>query len=515
MLFDGSGAFLAVINIITRQGRDVKGVELSGEAGSLNTFKGRATCGNRWRNGLEALLSGTYHDSQGNKRLYYQAFDNPATNYGIAANRDHDSYYSFFGKAFFGDFTLTGVYHSREKLIPTGPWGVVFNDSSNQTLDSRAFLDLKYEHTFLSDWKLLARLYYDRYYYDGDYLYSFTGLGPARFVLNKDVGRSEWWGGELQVTKKLFDKHPIVAGAEVRHVFRQDQKNYNESPYQQVLDDQRSSWVGAVYAQGEFLLPKNFRLTAGLRYDYYSTFGSTLNPCLALVYTPWEKTAFKLLYGHGFRAPNAYELYWKQAAVAKANPILRPEKIKNLEFVWRQQLSNTLFLTTAAFYYRINDLITQVTDPGDGLLVYKNFAGVTSKGVEVELAGKWGKFLDGRLSYTLQEVKNIQTGQLLTNSPKHLVKANLSAPFYKDKLFGGLEVLYTSPRLTLSGRRVSGFAVTNFTLLSKNVSKNWEFSASVYNLFNNRYRDPAGEEHRMDNIRQDGIGFRVKALFRF
>ena len=75
-------------------------------------------------------------------------------------------------------------------------------------------------------------------------------------------------------------------------------------------------------------------------------------------------------------------------------------------------------------------------------------------------------------------------------------------------------MLYTSPRLTLSGRRVSGFAVTNFTLLSKNVSKNWEFSASVYNLFNNRYRDPVGEEHLMDNIRQDGIGFRVKALCR-
>jgi iron complex outermembrane receptor protein len=91
----------------------------------------------------------------------------------------------------------------------------------------------------------------------------------------------------------------------------------------------------------------------------------------------------------------------------------------------------------------------------------------------------------------------------------------LTAPIYKDKLFGGLEMQYTSPRLTLSGHKVSGFAVTNFTLFSKNVFKGWEFSASVYNLFNNRYRDPGGEEHLMNNIRQDGLGFRVKALYRF
>ncbi len=74
---------------------------------------------------------------------------------------------------------------------------------------------------------------------------------------------------------------------------------------------------------------------------------------------------------------------------------------------------------------------------------------------------------------------------------------------------------YTSPVLTLSGRKVSGFSVTNFTLLSKNVSKNWEFSASVYNLFNQKYGNPGGEEHLMNTIYQDGIGFRVKALFRF
>ena len=156
-------------------------------------------------------------------------------------------------------------------------------------------------------------------------------------------------------------------------------------------------------------------------------------------------------------------------------------------------MNKNLKLTTTAFYYRINDLINTVTDPADGLIVVRNTGEVVAKGVEMELAGRWVNRLEGRLSYSLQEARDLDTGRLLSNSPRHLVKLNLTGPLYKDKLFGGLEVQYTSPVLTLSGRKVSGFSVTNFTLLSKNVSKNWEFSASVYNLFNQKYGNPGGK----------------------
>ncbi len=47
----GSNAFFGVINIITRRGRDLKGTEVSGEAGSFNTYKGRLSYGNRYQNG--------------------------------------------------------------------------------------------------------------------------------------------------------------------------------------------------------------------------------------------------------------------------------------------------------------------------------------------------------------------------------------------------------------------------------------------------------------------------------
>jgi len=34
----GSNAFLAVVNIVTKRGRDLKGTEVSGEAGSFQTY---------------------------------------------------------------------------------------------------------------------------------------------------------------------------------------------------------------------------------------------------------------------------------------------------------------------------------------------------------------------------------------------------------------------------------------------------------------------------------------------
>jgi outer membrane receptor for ferrienterochelin and colicin len=41
----GTNAFLGVLNIITKRGAQMRGVELSSEAGSFNTYKGRVTYG--------------------------------------------------------------------------------------------------------------------------------------------------------------------------------------------------------------------------------------------------------------------------------------------------------------------------------------------------------------------------------------------------------------------------------------------------------------------------------------
>jgi len=418
----GSNAFFAVINVITRSGGAPGGVELSGDTGSFDTYKGRLTWGGSFKNGLEALVSGSYYDSNGD-RLFFKEFDKPDANNGVTDHTDYDRFHNTLAKLTCGGFTLEGAYSSRTKGVPTASFGTDFNDRSNKTVDSWWFLDLKYSRTLWSRLDLNGRLFYDSYDYDGYAVYD--------GVLNMDRGRGRWWGGELHGAVKLLDSHRLVAGVEYRDNIRQDQKTYDEDPYYLYIDDKRSSQVWSLYLQDEFTIFKNLILNAGVRYDHYSTFGSTVNPRLALIYTPIDGSVIKILYGSAFRPPNVMELYYDAPDLGeKGNPGLGPEEIKTYELIFEQSMGRNVRGTITGFYYTIHDLI--VPDPADPVLVFRNLDKVEAKGVEAELDGTWDNGISGRVSYSFQDVTDGKTGQTLANSPRNLAKANLTLPLLKD-----------------------------------------------------------------------------------
>ena len=66
-----------------------------------------------------------------------------------------------------------------------------------------------------------------------------------------------------------------------------------------------------------------------------------------------------------------------------------------------------------------------------------------------------------------------------------------------------------------SNQRVGGFLLANWTLLSKQISKNMDVSLSIYNLFDSKYSYPGGPEHLENSILQDGRTFRLKIVYRF
>jgi iron complex outermembrane receptor protein len=498
----GNNAFFGVINVITRTGAQLNGFEVAGGYGSFDTYKARVSYGRLFTNGVQMLLSGTYYNSGGNSKLFYKEFDTPAQNNGVAQNMDGDMSASFFGSLDYRDFTLEGAFSHREKVNPTAQFGTTFNDSRLHTTDEQGYAALKFAHSFQDDFDVTARLYYDTYYHQIGYPF-----GPQTFFLEQDTG--EWWGTEVQVNKRLWDRHTFTLGAEYRDDFKQETALTGEPT---VSRDRQSH---GVYFQSDIALLDSLHFDGGVRYDQYGDFDPAFDPRLALIYNPFESSTFKAIYGTAFRAPNFTEL---------SDPRfqnIQPEKITSYELDYDQQLGQHLRSSVSGFYNQMHDLI--VFDSGH----YTNF-NANTKGVEIALESSWTNGIRCRASYSFQYSKDYSVAWAMPDSPNHLVKFNLSVPLYRDKIFAGVEFQYTSNRRTLhnipdpingqvtvQGEEAAGFGVVNLTLFSQNLVKNLEFSASVYNVLDWKYGDPASRFHTQDTIERDGRSFRLKLTYRF
>src|SRR5579884_2440913 len=509
----GSNAFLAVVNVLTKHGNDLNGLETSVSAGSFGTFHGRGSYGKKFKD-VEVMLSGTIYDSRG-QNLFYPEFNSPATNDGRAIHADDDQFNDWIGRISWRGFTLQGLYSSREKGIPTGSFGAIFNDRRNRTTDERRYFDLSYEHTFDHRWEVSARVSYDQSRYHGGYTTLMALPGPPVPLLDVDYTRGEWWGTEVKVSRTVVKRHRFTVGGEFRDNLRQLQGNYIGVPFFEFFKDERSSLVWAGYLQDEFTISPKVTLNAGLRYDRYEMFGGTVNPRAGLILRPWDHTTIKLLYGSAFRALSVFEQYNAGPGLVPSSSPLKAETIGSSELVWEQAFWKNYTFTASGFYDRMDDMAAQRFDATTNTATYANVANVRARGLEFEVAGKYAGGVEGRASYSVQEAVNQNTAELLTNCPKHLGKMNLVVPLVGEKLFGAVEGQYTSRRSTLRGTSLGGFPIVNLTLFNTRVFPRFDLSASLYNVFDKKFDDPGAEEHVQAAIRQDGRSFRIKLTWRW
>jgi iron complex outermembrane receptor protein len=503
----GNNAFFGVVNVITRRGRDLRGPEVSSEGGSFNTFKERFTYGNKLQNDVEVFLSGAWFRSQGPQMLFYKEFNQATNNNGIAQGLDFDSRRSFFGKLAYHDFALEGAWLAREKGNPTAQFtNTVFNDPRFQTVDERSFMNLRYSHEFPSVADVTSRIYYDRGDFDTTVPSAIPdGRGGVIRSINREVNQGEWWGAEVQLQRTLFDRHIVTLGGEYRDDFRQKRANYDANTGASTGTAKSGNRQNfGVFAQGDFTLHPTLHLNTGIRYDQYSGFAAEFNPRHALIYNPSGSSVFKIIFGTAFRAPTFIESF------NSLSGSLRPETITGYELAYEQGIGSHLRSTLSFFRNRTEDLIIF-----DSTGKYSNADSATSRGLEAGLEGFWASGLRGRASYSFQEAKDAATNGRLTDSPRHIAKVNLSVPVIRDRLFAGLEWQYTSSRLTFVGTEAPGFGIVNATLFSQRLTPGLELSASVYNLFDRQYGDPATPLHVQDVLPRDGRSVRVTLSYRF
>ena len=504
----GGNALFAVINVITANAVSRPGVTVAVETGSFERKRGYVSGGHVFRNGLEVFAAGSVIDLDGHDELFYREFASPQTNDGVAEDADGEKAINLHVNARYGGFSLQGGANRRDKTIPTGAYDTVFNDRDTETQDGRYFGELSYTHELPGAVTLDGRAYYDGLRYKGRYPYPGE---EGRQVLS-DLGVSHWLGGEIRGSRQFATTHRVTVGSEYSYHPRAHQRADDSDGTVYFTDSQEfGSW--GIYAQDEWSVLPSLTITAGGRFDRFYDSDDELTPRAGAVWSPLERTRFKVLYGRAFRPPNLYEQYYADGVTNLPNPALRPERITAYEGIVEHDASQSTQLIASVFHYRMKNLIEQtIAGESDDRLIFRNTTSAEATGAELELRTAIVGGVHGRAAYSIQDVQI--DDRWATNSPRHLGSVGLLFPL-RFRVEGGIEALVLSGRKTLAGRSTGTQVIPNLSLVARELYPGLKLTAGFYNFLNQPYSDPGAAEHVQDKIQQDRFTYLVGVRYSF
>lgn len=495
----GNSAFVATINIITRNAEEINGVELKSGGGTSDSFKGNLVGGKVFGDKLAVSGSLDHYQTNG-PELTVGADTLSGTGYSMAPGspdlkfRQTDA----FLKIAYGDFSFRSQYITRKKNLFIGLQSALTDDSNKDSVESY-WGEAAYNLRLGKDLSANLKLHYDHYEQD-----PFVKLFPSGYlgafpqgVIARPLVKDQTIGSEVQVDWDVFEGNHLIAGISYEHLRQYDVKllaNYSGGPIQEVgnwnKDATRQIW--ALYLQDEWRLPYDINLTVGVRYDHYSDFGDTVNPRIGLVWSFLDNANLKLLYGQAFRAPNFQELYNDNNPVVKGNSKLKPEKIETFEAGLGYRLNRYFGLELNYFYSTIDDLIGWTPSTTGQPAINDNIGTATTQGVELGLSGILTPELSWKANYAWQDPRDADSGRRLPYVPSQGAGASINyAPVKYVNLH--TDILWTGPRLRDKGDsrpEVPDYTTVDLALTLKNFYRTLEIQATVRNLFDRRYKDP-------------------------
>ncbi|BDX05339.1 TonB-dependent receptor plug domain-containing protein [Planctobacterium marinum] len=380
----GADAFSGVINVITRKAAQQDKLLVGISAGSFDTFDGWLN----WDKQFDELqiafsVSHTHHNSDNNRVTQYGVMDRDGEISNIHLNLDYQN------------FSFKNWYWRTKQNMGTGAaiWG---NNYDVDRIDAM-FSKLSWSDALTDVLNASIDFSYGQTTHDA----RFQLLPPGVWPVGNDgnvflppftpvtfpdgvIGQPSATTQKVELSSAFiysgYQDHRIRVGFGAKKFSLQDVKeiknfgpgildvqNIPESlqsdalidvtgtPFVYTPDYDRDLWFLSV--QDEWKIDENWELTAGLRYDNYSDFGSTTNPRLALVWSANEAITAKFLFGTAFRAPKVAELAFVNNPTTLGNPTLQPEQIETLEFVIDYRPGDDFNGALNFFSYQAEDLI--------------------------------------------------------------------------------------------------------------------------------------------------------------
>lgn len=246
-----------------------------------------------------------------------------------------------------------------------------------------------------------------------------------------------------------------------------------------------------VSMQDQWQLNNDWAFTAGVRWDHYSDFGSTLNPRLALVWETHHNLTTKLLYGAAFRAPSFAEQHLINNPSALGNVNLKPEEIETWELAFDYRPNFDTNMKLSLFSYEATDLIATV--PQGSTLRYENARNQDGYGAEVELEWHATELLNFYATYAYQHSEDASTGAKIADAPQHSGYLDVSYRFNHDWR-GAVQHYWIGSRSRASGdsrAEIDDYHWTNVKLTRSFDQQRLRLSLLAKNLFDSDAREPS------------------------
>jgi iron complex outermembrane receptor protein len=541
----GANALFGVINIITKDAEDVDGWEVIARGGSYDTQQYNLLYGKTF-NDLEVAFNYNYFNTHGydkhvNEDLQSTLDQLFLTNASLAPGRmkGDEEKYDFSLNVKYKGFTLDGRYVDREKDIPVG-WNAALNEKSDYFMKDY-YLNLSYEKTPWEKLDLFGKVYrtHNHTRFDAQQFppgaAQLTPWGPV--IMRNGVTeilsfKNNRTGFEIQATYRMNGSNTVLAGITYEEMKQFDvnrRANYFFTPFPIVIvpllsirdlthiqNHNRSAKrnLKAFFVEDIWDITENLRLSAGIRYDDYSDFGSEVSPRVGAVWEFKKGYDLKLLYGHAFRAPSFGERYDSRYG----NRDLDPEEVDTYEVSIGAELTPSLKSRVTWYHSQGDDLIF------GGNIIYpqiENFGKIRFQGVEAEMKYNFGRGTYLAMNYTYQRWISPHTDYRNALVPRHTGNIMTNIRLSKHLNWYAACHIKDGFRRSVEDTRddLSGFAIVNTTLIVKKFLKGYEgleIRGSVYNLFDKDYSTPDEVVMLLPNdVPRPGRNFLIEMKYKF
>ncbi len=491
----GANAFVAVINIITKDAKDVDGTHVSLSLGDNETRKINIQTGQQLKN-LNYVFNATLFDTDGHRDMVESDF------LGNSGEMDDDNKQFELGlKLDYSSFSFQGQYLKRNSGAYLGI-GNALNDDTKQDY-VEYFLEVAYQNSLTEDLTLTQTFYNNNFKLD-----NYWEIFPEAFVPTFPNGlvaisfiTMETLGAEFQLEYTL-NQHKFILGFMAEHQSIFDvgfEANYDpttNNPLPGGIQDIYDVWpwignerrdIQALYVQDIWDINNSLRLITGARYDRYSDIGGSFNPRTSLSWGFLSDSDITLSYGTAFRAPNFGELYNMNNPVFVGNSDLNPEEIESYELSVSSQIFKRSDVRATVFRNNISELIELKSG------TVNNAGNLEVNGLELESNSRlYGGSIVG-FNYTYQYAEDKSSKRRSSDIPMHIANASYTyrySQFLRAYLGlnyrGELNREASDSRPTIAEKTTIDFAVN-----IKSADKNTHIKLSIYNLFNEGYVDAA------------------------